>query len=116
MKSALTLLVMLILFTSCGKKSEDCKSRETMRIECQARSIPNYGYPYAQEMCNRTYSSDRCYQDLIMKYLFLALNFALIIALCRLSYVQGRRDSNFDIESANRKIFACMEVIQNNKR
>lgn len=52
-----------------------------------------------------------------MRALFLALNFALIIALCRLSYVQGRKDSNFDIESANRKIFACMDVIKNfNKR
>ena len=61
MKSALTLLAMVIIFSSCGKKQETCNNRETMRIECQARHIPNYGYQYAVEMCNRSYSADRCY-------------------------------------------------------
>lgn len=60
MKSALTLLAMVIIFTSCGKDN-NCKNRETMRVECQARHIPNYGYQYAVEMCDRSYSSDRCY-------------------------------------------------------
>lgn len=61
MKSALTLIVMVIVFTSCGKKSETCRNRETMRVECQARNIPTYGRPYSQEMCDRSYSADRCY-------------------------------------------------------
>jgi hypothetical protein len=61
MKSALTLIVMVLLFTSCGKNSDNCRNRETMRVECQARNTPNYGYPYAQEMCDRSYSLDKCY-------------------------------------------------------
>ena len=61
MKSALTLLAMVIVFTSCGKDKDSCRNRETMRIECQAQNIPNYGYPYAREMCDRSYSADRCY-------------------------------------------------------
>ncbi len=61
MKSAIVLVVMVIVFSSCGKKSETCRSRETMRVECQARNSPSYGYPYAQEMCNRSYSAEKCY-------------------------------------------------------
>lgn len=61
MKSAITLLFMFCLLQSCGKNSETCRNRETMRVECQARNIPTYGYPYAQEMCDRSYSAERCY-------------------------------------------------------
>jgi hypothetical protein len=61
MKSALMLTLMVIVFSSCGRNSETCRNRETMRVECQARNIPTYGYPYAQEMCDRSYSAERCY-------------------------------------------------------
>ena len=61
MKQATLLLMMVIVFSSCGKDRDNCKNRETMRIECQAQNIPNYGYPYAREMCDRSYSADRCY-------------------------------------------------------
>lgn len=61
MKSALTLIVIIMVFTSCGKKSETCRNRETMRVECQARNIPTYGHPYAVEMCDRSYSAEKCY-------------------------------------------------------
>lgn len=58
MKSAL--LVFALLLVSCGKDN-NCKNRETARLECRATHAPNYGWQYAQEMCNRSYSSDRCY-------------------------------------------------------
>lgn len=61
MKSALTLIVMVIVFTSCGKNSDTCKNKETARIECRAVHTPNYGYQYAQEMCDRSFTADRCY-------------------------------------------------------
>lgn len=61
MKQATLLLMMTIVFYSCGKDKDSCRNRETMRIECQAQNIPNYGYPYAREMCDRSYSADRCY-------------------------------------------------------
>lgn len=61
MKSALTLLVMVIVFTSCGRNNNTCRSQESMRIECRAVNQPTYGYGYAQRMCDETYSADRCY-------------------------------------------------------
>lgn len=61
-----SLLIILLLCTfACGRKNtsgnSSCRNKESMRIECRAINQPNYGYGYAQEMCNRTYSSDRCY-------------------------------------------------------
>jgi hypothetical protein len=63
MKSLLILIVLCATLPSCGKKSKDnsCKSRETVQLECRTVNQPNYGYHYAQEMCNRTYTADKCY-------------------------------------------------------
>lgn len=60
MKSALLLLIMVIVFNSCGKKNT-CESREHMEYNCRVINQPNYGYQYAQEMCARSYSADKCY-------------------------------------------------------
>ncbi len=58
----LLILAMISLLPSCGKRMEDeCRSRESMVVNCQATNAPNYGNQYAREMCNRQYSSDRCY-------------------------------------------------------
>lgn len=61
MKSALLIAFIVVLFPSCGKNNNTCKNRETARLECRAVNQPNYGYQYAQEMCDRSYTSDRCY-------------------------------------------------------
>lgn len=58
----MTILLGLILLASCGRDNDDeCRSREHMRIQCQAETIPTYGRPYAVEVCNRSYEADRCY-------------------------------------------------------
>jgi len=60
MKSAL--LVIALCIVACGKREDNkCRSREHMRLECQAQHIPTYGHPYSVEMCNRSYQADRCY-------------------------------------------------------
>jgi len=57
-----TLLFMIIFFYSCGRNtSNDCRSRESMRLECRAVNQQPYGYQYSQRMCDETYSADRCY-------------------------------------------------------
>lgn len=62
MKQALILIFMITMLPSCGKKEDtSCKNRETARLECRAVHTPNYGYQYAQEMCDRSYSAERCY-------------------------------------------------------
>lgn len=56
------MIVIFFLCIACGKnRSNECKSKEHMQLECQTVNTPSYGYPYAKEMCNRSYSSDRCY-------------------------------------------------------
>lgn len=55
-----TLTFMILFFYSCGKDN-NCKNRETARLECRAVNQPSYGYQYAQEMCDRSYTADRCY-------------------------------------------------------
>lgn len=60
MKSALLIAFIVVFFPSCGKDT-NCKSREHMTLQCRAINQPTYGYQYAQEMCNRDYSVDRCY-------------------------------------------------------
>lgn len=61
----LLILAMIQLLPSCGRNNtsgkSSCRNKESMRIECRAINQPTYGYGYTQEMCNRTYSSDRCY-------------------------------------------------------
>lgn len=58
----LAMLTLLVLVVSCGRRnSSECRNKESMRLECQIVNTPTYGRPYAQEMCNRTYSADRCY-------------------------------------------------------
>lgn len=58
----LAIVVLMALLVSCGRRNDnECRSKEYMRIQCQAESIPAYGRPYAVENCNRTYESDRCY-------------------------------------------------------
>ena len=57
------MLLILLMIVSCGKRSntDDCRTRERAMMECQVVNTPNYGRYYAQEMCNRTYSAERCY-------------------------------------------------------
>jgi hypothetical protein len=58
----LFMTLMLPTIQSCGRNnSNNCRNKETMRIECRAVNQPTYGYGYAQEMCDRSYNSDRCY-------------------------------------------------------
>jgi hypothetical protein len=40
MKSAIVLVVMVIVFSSCGRNSDTCRNRETMRLECRAVNQP----------------------------------------------------------------------------
>lgn len=62
MKSALLLFIMFCLLQSCGRNtSGECRSRESMRLECRAVNQQPYGYQYSQRMCDETYSADRCY-------------------------------------------------------
>jgi hypothetical protein len=65
MKQAILLLGVVIILLSCGRRNNSsdrqCRSRESMKLECQVVNTPNYGRPYAQEMCNRTYTTDKCY-------------------------------------------------------
>lgn len=68
MKSAFLLFIMCLVFFSCGKDN-NCRSREHMALQCRAVNQPTYGYQYAQEMCNRDYSVDRCYQYEILTYI-----------------------------------------------
>jgi len=56
------LILALVALVSCGRRDDnECRSKEHMKIECQAQQIPNYGYNQAVEICNRSYSADRCW-------------------------------------------------------
>jgi hypothetical protein len=57
------LILATVILVSCGRRDDDndCRSKEQMRIECSAQLIPNHGYNYAVEVCNRSYSADRCW-------------------------------------------------------
>lgn len=61
MKNLIILFLMCYLISACGRQDATCRSKEHMRIQCQAQNTPNYGYPYSVEMCNRSYESDRCW-------------------------------------------------------
>ena len=61
-----SLLVILLFCTfACGKKATtskpSCRNKESMITECRVMNQPTYGYGYAQEMCRRTYTLERCY-------------------------------------------------------
>jgi hypothetical protein len=62
-----TMLLALALIVSCGKRdgndntTNECRSRERMRIVCVNERTPNYGYGYSVDSCNKEYSYDRCY-------------------------------------------------------
>jgi hypothetical protein len=55
------LILMVLASVSCGQNYNSCRSREHMRIQCQAEQMPNYGRVYAGEICNRSYEAERCY-------------------------------------------------------
>lgn len=56
------LLILAIAVTvSCGRKDRSCRTKKTMVYQCQAQNTPNYGYQYAVDMCNRTYTANTCY-------------------------------------------------------
>ena len=58
----ITLMFMIIFFYSCGRHNgNECRSRESMRLECRAVNQQPYGYQYSQRMCDETYNADRCY-------------------------------------------------------
>lgn len=61
MKNLIILFLMCYLIASCGRQDNACRSKEHMRIQCQAQNAPTYGYPYVVEMCSRSYESDRCW-------------------------------------------------------
>ena len=50
-----------VALSSCARKENECKSRESMTLECQVVHTPQYGRQYAHEECNRKYSADKCY-------------------------------------------------------
>ena len=58
------MLALIITLPSCGKRNSstsECRNREYMRMTCTTQHTPNYGYGYAVDMCNRTYTVERCY-------------------------------------------------------
>jgi hypothetical protein len=56
------MIFIFLILVSCGRRNDnDCRSREHMRVQCQAEQVPTFGLPYAVETCNRTYEADRCY-------------------------------------------------------
>jgi hypothetical protein len=58
----LALLILVLCIVACGRRDDNsCRSREHMRLECQAQNIPTYGYPHATEICSRSYEANRCY-------------------------------------------------------
>lgn len=62
MKTFFVLAFIVVFFSSCGRRdNNNCRNKESMRIECRAVNQPTYGYQYSQEMCDRSYNSDRCY-------------------------------------------------------
>lgn len=55
------LMLLLLCSFACARKDKECRSRESMQMECQVVQTPVYGRAYAQEQCIKTYSSDKCY-------------------------------------------------------
>lgn len=55
------LLLLLLSSFACARKDNECKSRESMQYECEVVNTPQYGRPYAQEQCKRSYSANKCY-------------------------------------------------------
>jgi len=56
------LMLAIVLLASCGRNNtNECRSRESVRLECTTRNTPNYGFQYAQEMCDRSYNAERCW-------------------------------------------------------
>lgn len=57
----------MLLLVACGKPDERCKSREEMRLTCQAEELAGLDRPtdweinFAREQCNRQYIMDKCY-------------------------------------------------------
>jgi hypothetical protein len=61
MRIALALFLVLTSM-SCGRRNDnDCRSREHIRLQCQAEHTPSYGRYHAVDICNRSYEVDRCY-------------------------------------------------------
>jgi hypothetical protein len=60
MKSLMILLVFTVI--ACGRinNGNDCRDRETVKVECEVVNTPHYGQTYAQEMCNRSYQANKC--------------------------------------------------------
>jgi hypothetical protein len=60
-------LITLLFLVACGKPDERCRSREEMRLSCQAEEIANLHYPTqweinrAKEVCERQYVVNKCY-------------------------------------------------------
>lgn len=55
-------IILLVIVVGCGRRdNRECRSRESVRLECQVVNTPTYGRPYAQEMCNRQYQAEKCW-------------------------------------------------------
>lgn len=58
----ITLAIIVTSIISCGRREKnECRSRESMRLQCQVVHTPQYGRVWAQEECSRQYAMDRCY-------------------------------------------------------
>jgi hypothetical protein len=58
----LMVLAITVLGISCGRRdTNECRNKESMRMECQVVNTPTYGGQYARELCARNYSTERCY-------------------------------------------------------
>lgn len=57
------MLSAIMFLVSCGKglDGKKCRDRAQSVVTCTNNSTPNYGYPYAQRMCNEKYKQDSCY-------------------------------------------------------
>lgn len=61
MKALIITIVAFSLLQSCGRDNNECRSREHMVVRCQAENTPIYGYRTSQEICDRSYESERCW-------------------------------------------------------
>jgi hypothetical protein len=63
MKKLISIIALITSTVSCGKKEEtkECRTREEMTIRCRVENQPQYGYQYAQELCDREYHRNACY-------------------------------------------------------
>jgi hypothetical protein len=60
------ILLLLLLTISCARKEShkeavQCRSSESMTLECQIVNTPIYGSNYARRICTEQYRTNRCW-------------------------------------------------------